>query len=110
MMGDDLGLAIRSGQRDVDLPVEQYEHIDLTLTASEERDVCRKGLLSSVGTHALDHLLREFGECEVRTKVWSVPCTGLAVSVIGHSRRDLLSERINPILESVVTRKTHEMH
>ena len=41
MMGYDFGLAIRSGQRDIDLPIEHYEHIDLALTLSEQRDVCR---------------------------------------------------------------------
>ena len=36
MMGYDFGLAIRSGQRDIDLPIEHYEHIDLALTLSEQ--------------------------------------------------------------------------
>ena len=41
MMGYYFGLAIRSGQRDIDLPIEHYEHIDLALTLSEQRNVCR---------------------------------------------------------------------
>src|ERR1700738_4508213 len=92
MMGYDFGLAICSGQRDIDLPVKHHEHIALPRPVSEQRDVCRKGLFSTVETQALDHLLREFGECEVRTKLWNVPCTGLALSVVGHGRWDLLAE------------------
>src|ERR1700692_123736 len=92
MMGYDFGLAIRSGQRDIDFPVEHHEHIDLPLTVSEQRDVCREGLLSTVRTQALDHLLRELGGGEGRTKLLSVPCTGLALSVVGHGRWDLLAE------------------
>ena len=33
----DLGLAIRSGQKDIDLPIEHHEHIDLALPVSEQR-------------------------------------------------------------------------
>src|ERR1035438_7746257 len=84
MMGYDLEFAIRSEQRDIDFPIEHHKHIDLPLTASEQWDVRRKGLLSTVGTQALDHLLREFGEREVRTKVRSVPSTGLGLSDVGH--------------------------
>ena len=91
-MGYDLGLTIHSGKRDIDLPVEHYVHIDLPLTVGEQRDACRKGLLSTLGTQALYHLLREFGECEVRTKLWNVPCIGFALSVVGHGRLDLLAE------------------
>src|SRR5580700_1599846 len=92
MLGYDLGFAIRGGKRDINLSVERYEHIDLPITLGEQRDVCRKGLLTTVETQALDHLVRQFGECEVRTKVRSVPCIGLALSVAGHGRLDLLAE------------------
>jgi hypothetical protein len=71
-----------AGKETSTCPIEHYKHIDLPRTASEQWDVRRKGLLSTVGTHALDHLLREFGVREVRTKVRSVPSTGLAVSLM----------------------------
>ena len=42
MMGDNLGLAIRNGQRNSDLAIENNEHIDLPLTRSEQREFAGK--------------------------------------------------------------------
>ncbi len=94
MMSDDLRFAIRSGQRDRDLALEHDEHIDLPLTRSKERVICREGLLPTVRTKTIDHLLGELGKGEFRPKVRNVRCTGGAASLFGHGRWNSLLNSI----------------
>src|SRR5580658_1683472 len=97
MMGDDLRFAVCEGQRDVNLPLEHHEHIDLPFAAGEQRDFCRKGLLLTKRAQALDHVIRELGECKVRTIFRIVPYGGFALFVINHGvcSHCLLSMRAN---------------
>src|ERR1700742_1515980 len=81
VMSDDLHFATRNRQRDSDLAVKHDKHIDLPLARNKELKVLRQGLLSTVRTKTLDHLLCELGKGEFGPKVRNVRRKGIAVSI-----------------------------